>query len=1033
MSRYISILCTVIIINLLTLFAYGENNNSFFDENNTEIYEIMFADLPQEPQLTPQPPEPIYTPISEPTFIPTPTATPTPTFIPTPIPRPTPTLTQMPIPVMPILCSPIPKPTPMPIIANKIIRFKDDSLKEALISKGIDLDRDGEISFSEAVRVEELYLNSCGISILEGIEYFENIKHLNIKNNTIKDINSLSKLSKLKTLYLSNNDICDFSPVESYYYNLTHKDFRIDYKPGDIFYDEEITSNDYVLLKRYILGIENTFPYAKGYELLVADLNGDGKINSIDLVLLKRYILGLIDIFPVQKPSGLLVSNVVVDNLKEVFVEFNKYIDEGTVSEDSIKINGNEGEVKLKKDKKTVVITLKDGQELENYKDYTLIIAGIGDVKGGEIEKFEKTFTAFDQFNPEVKSINITGYNSLEIILSEPVIKTERFELNIKYEYTTYGNTYRIEENGKKIVVELWHPMVRERNYELRISNLEDYAGNVSIQKSYNFEYIHDSTPILANVEDINENYVKIVFNKPVSGLESASFYHTFSTWTAIGVYTDENMDNAVDPYEYVDVVWVKFADNNQNGIKMSEGWNIIGIIGGSGYNRIKDKWYNNFESTIINVSLTKDNGCPRVTIIEAIDEQTVNILFNRSVNFSEKNVDILNFDAEIIDAGTISVTPIGEPMREYVISLGKNFSGQTIGVRVKDVENNEFSQSKIDTYIGIVQIPDFTPPKIIESKINESERAIYLTFNEYVDDSASNIKNYSLVDAFNNYIPLSQTPVCIYCISEVRIYLTYDEWIKLIDYNLYIQGIKDIYGNVMEDYTVIIGNILDYPIELEKPLIEKVEVINQDEMIITFNQLLSRVDKGSFTLNGQKPEAISIWTNDKGVTVVTLTAANNVKFKPDLSGGVTLSVDTSGIYKIHNKFNVPIKNYVGDDILTTSTNPAIKDRISPEITKDENGNYNIFAKAGTSYVEIVFNEPIDKLGLANVTFSIKDRIVEIIEIDKNHSTNYKVLVFLRGNSFIEGEKISLTQHLFVEDLSGNRYQLPQTVVVTVD
>ncbi|MFZ5987066.1 MAG: glycoside hydrolase family 9 protein [Bacillota bacterium] len=69
-------------------------------------------------------------------------------------------------------------------------------------------------------------------------------------------------------------------------------------KYGDLNNDGNIDSTDYVLLRRYILGIIKTFAVPEA-----ADLDGNGGINSTDYTLLKRYILGIIKVFLVESKA----------------------------------------------------------------------------------------------------------------------------------------------------------------------------------------------------------------------------------------------------------------------------------------------------------------------------------------------------------------------------------------------------------------------------------------------------------------------------------------------------------------------------------------------------------------------------------------------------------------------------------------------------------------------------------------------------------------------------------------------------------
>lgn len=64
-----------------------------------------------------------------------------------------------------------------------------------------------------------------------------------------------------------------------------------DEKKGDLNNDNKINSQDYTLMRRYVMNIIDT----KNNKL--ADLNCDGDINSIDYTLMRRYILKIISSF----------------------------------------------------------------------------------------------------------------------------------------------------------------------------------------------------------------------------------------------------------------------------------------------------------------------------------------------------------------------------------------------------------------------------------------------------------------------------------------------------------------------------------------------------------------------------------------------------------------------------------------------------------------------------------------------------------------------------------------------------------------
>ena len=61
---------------------------------------------------------------------------------------------------------------------------------------------------------------------------------------------------------------------------------------GDINGDGNTNSIDFGMLRKYLLGLIDSFEYEYGLE--AADINGDGNINSIDFGVYRKYLLGMI-------------------------------------------------------------------------------------------------------------------------------------------------------------------------------------------------------------------------------------------------------------------------------------------------------------------------------------------------------------------------------------------------------------------------------------------------------------------------------------------------------------------------------------------------------------------------------------------------------------------------------------------------------------------------------------------------------------------------------------------------------------------
>ncbi|WP_010243523.1 dockerin type I domain-containing protein [Acetivibrio cellulolyticus] len=62
---------------------------------------------------------------------------------------------------------------------------------------------------------------------------------------------------------------------------------------GDVNESGNVDSIDFALVRKYILGMDNSISIING------DVNGDGSINSIDFALIRQFILGIISKFPI--------------------------------------------------------------------------------------------------------------------------------------------------------------------------------------------------------------------------------------------------------------------------------------------------------------------------------------------------------------------------------------------------------------------------------------------------------------------------------------------------------------------------------------------------------------------------------------------------------------------------------------------------------------------------------------------------------------------------------------------------------------
>ena len=98
---------------------------------------------------------------------------------------------------------PEPEPEPEP---PEIFEIVDQNFLDTLIGLGYDENEDRIIDSLEASKIEYLYINSCNISDLEGIQNFVNLRLLDCGSNHITRLD-MSHNSLLEELYCNDNQL----------------------------------------------------------------------------------------------------------------------------------------------------------------------------------------------------------------------------------------------------------------------------------------------------------------------------------------------------------------------------------------------------------------------------------------------------------------------------------------------------------------------------------------------------------------------------------------------------------------------------------------------------------------------------------------------------------------------------------------------------------------------------------------------------------------------------------------------------------
>ena len=730
-------------------------------------------------------------------------------------------------------------------------------------------------------------------------------------------------------------------------------------------------------------------------------------------------------------PEKLEVVSVTADNQKEVVVAFNKALNSDTVNKDNIKVDGKDGSVSLKDDKVTVVITI-DGDGLENQTEYKLVVSGVKSADGTEIEKTEIKFKAFDATLPVAEKITVTGPNSFTITFSEPI--KEGGSVDVKSGTSVIGVDSNFGVGGRDVTVKLYSSLVDGKTYEITVKGFKDYAGYQNVIKTFELAYAKDNSAPTATIEKVDQKYVVVKFNKPVSGLHKSQFYHTFSAWTAIGIYKAEGMADAdkIETTDSVDKVWVKFADDMKDNDErpIGEGETVFVIRGKTDDGEIKDNWGNKFETTEYRIAVTADKTAPEVTELSVAAEDALKIVFSEGVKFSKDNVEVYDADGKTIDGVSVSVTH-EKDNKEWKINLGKKLAGKTINVKIKDVEDLALQPNRMSTYTATLTITDKTAPEVTKVTKKESDDGktaiLYVFFDEDVDSTALDKANYALIKDGKLTI-LSKDPAFFDGNKVVKLELTESEYteLKKAGTGLFVQRVKDLAGNAMAGMTVT--SILAYNDPATAPQVEKIEVLAADKAAIMFDQYLKRVDRNAISVNSTTVAAIELSEKDGKTVVTVIITDENAKFAPNITGS-SVVIASSGDYKILNIFDVEATVETITETTKKAGKDVMVDKIAPSITKNNDGKYNITAAKDSNTIEVEFDEAIDGDALSRLTFEVKDRKVLSVTL-KAGSDDKVVVITVDGEEFENNEKIKITQKLVVVDKAGNEFKLDDAVEI---
>jgi hypothetical protein len=681
---------------------------------------------------------------------------------------------------------------------------------------------------------------------------------------------------------------------------------------------------------------------------------------------------GSIEVVITVTPDVLAVESVTTKNLKEVIVVYNQDVSENAeaAKKDNYKLSISKAIESVSVDGNTAVLKVQNEKnDIINQQEATLTISN---KILEEEQKFE--FTFFDSELPEVLGIEITGPKSIKVNFSEPIAEGGKITLKKGTSTLSVGTSFSGYKTST-INVPMYSTFADGDTYEITIRDFKDFAGYGNIVKTIEFVYEKDETPPVASVDTVKQEYVKVSFNKPVKGLTTGHFSHTFSAWTAFSLTeTDtftkydekdtEKAKNLVKKDESVSTVYVWFYNDGTDKEKeraIPEGETSFRVrTKDADGNEIKDEWGNKLEELNVTISVTADKTAPEIAEVSVVAEDEIKVKFSKNVSkFTTDHIEVLDANGEKIDGVKLTISGSG---KEYNVKLGKKLAGKSILVNIKNVEDTTLSANKMEPYSTVIEITDKTAPVINKityeddnGKYTDGKVYLYVFYNENLDaDSALKASNYfihEVVSGSSVYTKLSGDTSFFSGEKIVKIKLTEAQYnkIKVPGKEIFVSGVKDIAGNeILPKLYKVNGeqSVMNKPaIAVDDDGVKQVKATAVDKIEVLFDQELASITSEAFTLSDTAYKIVGLdVTLDGGRTKAILTvekvADDKIVYLPYDLGSITLNLVEE---KVTNLFNV--KNAADKNIV-------IIDKIAPEMD-------TIAAGDTDKTIEITFKETL--------------------------------------------------------------------------
>ena len=689
-------------------------------------------------------------------------------------------------------------------------------------------------------------------------------------------------------------------------------------------------------------------------------------------------------------PEVLEVIDVSADNLKEVVVVFNLPVEEESaekVANYSLDKGRRILRATLQEDAKTVVLLLDTGRELENQEVYTLTVKDIVDADDLEgitnLDEVEFELTAFDGTLPEVVDIEFTGPKAFRIIFSEPIECVDNERIRVRSGTATYGvGEVTISPANPRVVnVPVLSSFDDEKDYTIAVRGLKDFAGYTNLVFSETITYVEPTELPTATAEVVSQTVIKVTFSRPVTGIDIADFYHTFTAWRPEAIYRDARMrtiDRIESASDYLAVVWVDFGTDHP-----LPGGEVEFVVRRAAVaaERIEDAWGNELETVVIALTIVDDREVPEVTDVTVRSATVVRVTFSEAVSVVDDNFELLDEDGDEVKVG-IDVTTVKAGVVDVTIAASQE--GKTRILSIKGVVDRSPRANRMSDFTEKVTFGDLVFTGVNRVELDTAENRLFVVFAEAMNDTALDLANYKLEGnlsfAFSGPIEFYEGP------EVVKIELTdSEETAVAAATSLLIANVEDAAGNGVVGFQMV-EEIVDFgeaaPQIAGAPFVNPVRATDRRTVTVQFDQALVDVERTEFEVHGPEgrilvPIRIELVNNNTGALVTLMLSADALP--ADL--GADLALGKGSEWRIRTIFGrePKTKNVFGiapANITTPAAIAIVEDYIAPavEVTnnKKEIWTVDYNSNGRIDRIGIKFTEELDPAFTSAALFTVE-------------------------------------------------------------